>query len=148
MKYFKDFINDGVIRKLSPNKSRARDLFEESERKEASLMKIIKLIGLSEENANDIVEYCYDIIIGLIRAKLYLDGFKSSGEGAHEAEISYLQELGFSETEVKFMDEIRYFRNGIKYYGKKLNKEYASQIISFMKKISISLRKLIILFLK
>ena len=143
MKNFKDFINIGIIKKVSLNKSKARDLFQESERKKASLEKILKLIGLSEENANDIVEYCYDIIICLLRARLYLGGFKSSGEGAHEAEVSYLKESGFSETNANFMDEIRYFRNGIKYYGKRLSKDYAKKVISFTDKILPLLKGLV-----
>ncbi|MEK6873650.1 MAG: hypothetical protein AABW91_02300 [Nanoarchaeota archaeon] len=129
MKEFKEFLNKGIIKKQSMNKSRANDLIEESERKEKSLRKILSKIGLSNDNSNDILEYCYDILIGLIRAKLYLDGFKSSGEGSHEAEISYLKEIGFSETEAKIMDELRYFRNGIKYYGKRFDSEYAKKIL-------------------
>jgi len=129
MKEFREFLNKGIIKKQTANKSRANDLIEESERKEKSLKEILNKIGLSNNNSNDILEYCYDILIGLIRAKLYLDGFKSSGEGSHEAEISYLKEIGFSETEAKVMDELRYFRNGIKYYGKRFDSEYAKKIL-------------------
>ena len=50
---------------------------------------------LYEENANDIIENCYNILIGLIRSKMLLQGFNSSGSWAHEAEISYLRELKF-----------------------------------------------------
>lgn len=141
MKNFEDFVNLGIIKRIFPNKSKARDLFQESERKEASLAKVLRLIGLSDENANDIVEYCYDILLYMIRAKLYLEGFKSSGEGAHEAEVSYLAELGFSERDTNFMDKTRYFRNGIKYYGKRLSKEYAEKVVSFMNMTLPSLKK-------
>ncbi len=143
MKEFKEFVEKNIIKKQTPNKSRARDLYEESERKYKSLNRIIENIGLLEENANDIIEYCYDILISLIRAKLYLEGFKSSGEGSHEAEISYLLELNFSETETRFMDELRYFRNGIKYYGKRFDKEYAKKVIHFMEAIILKLKRLI-----
>jgi len=33
------------------------------------------------------------------------------------------------------MNQLRYFRNGIKYYGKVLDKEYAEQIVSFLNRI-------------
>ena len=142
MKEFREFLNKGIIKKQTANKSRANDLIEESERKEKSLKEILNKIGLSNNNSNDILEYCYDILIGLIRAKLYLDGFKSSGEGSHEAEISYLKEIGFSETQAKVMDELRYFRNGIKYYGKRFDSEYAKKILKFSGETSIRLKHL------
>ena len=142
MKEFREFLNKGIIKKQTANKSRANDLIEESERKEKSLKEILNKIGLSNNNSNDILEYCYDILIGLIRAKLYLDGFKSSGEGSHEAEISYLKEIGFSETEAKVMDELRYFRNGKKYYGKRFDSEYAKKILKFSGETSIRLKHL------
>ena len=116
-------------------------MFEESERKEASLKKILKLIGLSEENANDIIEYCYDIIMYVLRAKLYSEGLKSSGKSAHEAEVSYFKEIGFSDADTNFLDEARYLRNGVKYYGRRLSKEYAEKVVSFMDKVLPSLKK-------
>jgi len=77
----------------------------------------------------------------LIRARLYLEGFKASGEGAHEAEVSYLYETEFSEADIEFMNEMRFLRNGIKYYGRRLNKEYAEKVISFAERIIPYLKK-------
>ena len=108
------------------------------------LQQILDKIGLSDENSNDIIEYCYDIIISLIRAKLYLDGYKSLGEGSHEAEISYLMKLDFSETEVRFIDELRYYRNGIKYYGNRFDSEYAGKTIDLMNKVIPEVKKLLL----
>ena len=141
MKEFDEFIRKGIIRKQEPNKSRARDLIEESNRKNKSLSLIIEKIGISEENANDIIEYCYDIIISLIRAKILLDGFFSSGSYAHEAEISYLRKLKFLETEIEAIDELRYIRNGIKYYGKRQNIEYAEKVLALKEKAIKQLKK-------
>jgi hypothetical protein len=143
MRSFKEYIKEGVMRQIPPNKSKAKDLFEESERKRNSLNKIIKLIGISDENANDILEYCYDTVLYLIRSKLYLEGFKSSGEGAHEAEISYLLDIGFSGSDAKTMDELRYFRNGIKYYGKRFSKDYAIKIVGLMNRLVEVLKEMI-----
>lgn len=143
MKNFEQFVESGIIKKISPDRSKARDLLEESERKERSLKKVISFIHLSEENANDIIEFCYDIVMYLIRAILYLEGFKSFGEGSHEAEISYLKKRGFSEAEINFINEMRFFRNGIKYYGKRLEKEYAEKVLSFSGKIIPRLKKLL-----
>lgn len=98
-------------------------------------------IGLNDENANDIIEDCYDILISLIRAKMLLSGFNSSGIGAHEAEVAYMKNLDFLDTEIRFMNELRYFRNGIMYYGKRFDKEYAEKVLNFLKKIKEKLNK-------
>ena len=52
-------------------------------------------------NANFIVDSCYDIILELVRAKMLLDGYNSGM--SHEAEVSYLQRIGCSEADVRFM---------------------------------------------
>ncbi|MEK6922178.1 MAG: hypothetical protein AABX08_00060 [Nanoarchaeota archaeon] len=71
----------------------------------------------------------------LIRAKMLLGGYNATGQGAHEAEVSYLRALGFNENEVQFLDQLRYFRNGILYYGTILDEEYANKVIEFTKRI-------------
>ena len=43
--------------------------------------------------------------------------------------------LGFKDIEVSFMNELRYFRNSIVYYGKILDKGYAEKVIKFLNKI-------------
>ena len=70
-----------------------------------------------------------------IRAKMLLDGFNASGYGAHEAEVAYLRNLGFSESNVQFLDQIRFFRNGMLYYGTIIDKEYAEKVYEFLGKI-------------
>ncbi|HLD87037.1 MAG TPA: hypothetical protein VJB12_03150, partial [Candidatus Nanoarchaeia archaeon] len=94
-----------------------------------------------DHNANDYVEYCYDSIMLLIRARLYLEGFAASGKGAHEGEVSYLRVMGFPESDVQFADSLRYFRNGILYYGTSLDKEYAEQVIAFTKRVQPKLKE-------
>ena len=65
----------------------------------------------------------------LIRAKLLLDGYNSSGQFAHEAEVSFMRNLGFSESDVLFMNQLRYFINGIKYYGEDATENKAQEAI-------------------
>jgi len=132
LKDFQEFIKLGIVKKQSPDKSRANDLVIESNRKFKSLLIFLDKIGLNDENANDIIEDCYNILIGLIRANMLLAGFNSSGSGAHEAEIAYLKILGFSEKNIEFANQLRYFRNGIMYYGKSFDKEYAEKVYAFL----------------
>ena len=66
-------------------------------------------IGIRDDNANDYVEYCYDIIMFLIRARLYSLGYSSRGQGAHEAEVSFAINMGCTEKQVQFLNQLRYF---------------------------------------
>ena len=134
LKQFKEYLEEGIARKQTPDISRAKSLINESERSYNILRGIIEKIGLNNENANYIIKNSYDIIMELIRAKLLSEGFNSSGKGAHEAEVSFLREIGFRETEVYFANQLRFFRNGILYYGKTFDKEYAKKVLDFLDK--------------
>ncbi|MBU0471059.1 MAG: hypothetical protein KKF89_01825 [Nanoarchaeota archaeon] len=135
IKTFEEYAEEGIVRKISPDKQRAANLKQESERKYKSLLEMIQKMGVTNENANDYVEYCYNIIMFLIRAKMFEKGYNSSGQGAHEAEVSYTKKLGFTEPETQFLNQLRYFRNGILYYGKSFDKEYAEKVINYLEKI-------------
>ena len=100
-------------------------------------------IKVEDENANDYVEDCYDILMNLVRAKLFLNGYSTGGLGAHEAEVSYLRVLGFSEEDVQFVNQMRYFRNGILYYGTRLDKEYAEKALKLTEKIYFKLKEIL-----
>ena len=143
LKPFEDFIKDGIVKKVSINSERAKSLISESERKMRSIKMQLEKIGVIEDNANDYVEHCFDSLMNLIRAKLYLKGYAASGAGAHEAEVSYLRELGFTEKDIQFADQLRYFRNGILYYGTLLDKEYADKALEFTKKTHPQLKELL-----
>ena len=80
----------------------------------------------------------------LLRAKMLLDGYNASGFGAHESEASYMRILNFNEREVLFVDQIRYFRNGILYYGKNIDKEYAHKVVEFTKMFSPKILKMLL----
>ena len=142
LKDFDEFLKEGVVRKRTPDMPRARSLIEEAEKRNKFLNEILNKIGLSDENANYFIENSYDILIELIRAKLLIDGFSSSGKGAHEAEVSYMRKLDFNESDVGFMNDLRYFRNGILYYGKNFDKEYGKRVLDFLKKIYPKLKEI------
>jgi len=140
---FEYYLRQGIMRKISPDKSRARFLTEESEISLEGLNERIRIIKINDKNANSIIKDCYDIIIEMIRAKLFLDGYSASGNYAHEAEISYMRRLGFTENEISFMNELGYFRNSVTYYGKILDKEYADKIYNFLIKLYPKLKRII-----
>lgn len=131
---FEAFIKEGVVVKRSPDFPRSKSLMQESDGSYKSLMEVAENIGVKDENANYIIKNAYDIIMELVRAKMLLAGFDSSGQGAHEAEVSYMRKLGFGEGDVRFANQLRYFRNGITYYGKVFDKDYAEKVLKFLRK--------------
>jgi len=130
IKKFGEFIKDKIVKRQSIDKSRAEFLVKESHNSYNNLLEKIQKIELSDNNANDFVKSCYDIIMEIIRAKMLLEGYNASGFGAHEADV-------------QFADQIRFFRNGMLYYGTILDKEYAEKVIDFTKRIYHKLRQTI-----
>jgi len=131
---FEEFIKEGVVKVQAPDKSRAKFLITESGNSYRLLSELMEKIKVEDHSANMFVKSCYDILMELIRARMLLDGYNASGFGAHEAEVAYLRIIGYSETEIQFVDRLRYFRNGMLYYGTILDQEYAQIVIKFTKK--------------
>jgi hypothetical protein len=142
-KEFDEYVKKGVVKKCSIDKSRAEFLINESQNSLDGLYERIEIIGINDKNANSIIKDCYDILMELIRAKLLLTGYSSAGQFAHEAEVSYLKKLGFSDIEVSFLNDLRYFRNSVTYYGKILDKEYAKKVLDFTNGTYPKLKKMI-----
>ncbi|PIU30058.1 hypothetical protein COT07_02655 [Candidatus Woesearchaeota archaeon CG07_land_8_20_14_0_80_44_23] len=142
-KEFEEYVKNGIIRKCSINKPRAEFLINETEKAFRGLNKRLEAMGIDEDNANSIVKDCYDTIMELVRAKLLLTGYSSAGQFAHEAEISYLKKCGLSDNVIIFINDLRYFRNSITYYGKVLSVEYAEQVVEFTKKTYPKLKEMV-----
>jgi hypothetical protein len=139
-KEFEYYLKKKIIRKISPDLSRAKFLLKESEISLEGLKERIKIIGINNKNSNSIIRDCYNIIMEKIRARLLLKGYSSSGNYSHEAELSYLREISFSDNEISFLNNLRYFRNSSIYYGKLLDKEYAKRVFDFLIKIKKRLK--------
>lgn len=134
MKEFKEYIADGIVRQQHKDISRADSLMLEARQRRSFLQDILDKFGVSDKNANYVVEACYDIIMELIRSNMLRSGFSASGSYAHEAEVAFLKTLNYPESDMAFLDTLRYRRNGINYYGKITTKEYALQVLKFMEK--------------
>lgn len=135
VKAFGEFIKKGIVKRAAQDSNRAISLNTKAERKKDSLKERLDKIGITDKNSEDYIESCYDIIMLLIRAKMISEGYNASGLGAHEAEVSYLRNLGFAENDVQFADQLRFFRNGMLYYGTALDAEYANKVLAFLDKI-------------
>jgi hypothetical protein len=141
LRSFEEFLDDGTVRRQRVDVPRAASLKEESEKRRAFLKEMQQKIGVNDNNANYFVETAYDVLMELARAKLLLDGYISAGAYAHEAEVAYLRMLGFSEADVRFANDLRYFRKGIMYYGKRFDSSYALQVLQFLDKVFPHLKK-------
>ncbi len=138
---FEEYVKEGIVKKQSPNLSRAKFLIEEADKSYLGLKQRIEKIGVNNLNANSIIKDCHDIFLELIRAKMLIGGYNASGFFAHESEVSYMKNIGFSENEVSLMNELRFLRNGILYYGKILDESYAKQIFDFLEKNYLKLKQ-------
>ena len=143
LRYFKEYLAEGISRKVTTNIQRAKSLIEDSNKRHIFLTQIIKSVSITDDNANYFIEEVYDILISLIRAKMFIEGYEASGNYSHQAEVSYLRELTFSEAEINIMDEIRQFRNGIKYYGRRYTKNEADNCLNFLNSMLPKLKKLV-----
>lgn len=63
---------------------------------------------------------------------MLIKGYNAFGSYAHESEVSYLRKLNFPELDVQFLNNLRYSRNGIAYYGKRFDIDYAQKVIRFL----------------
>jgi hypothetical protein len=142
IKDFDDYIKIGIVKKGFIDKERAKNLIKDSERKIRVLEKQITQLGEDEDMLNEYILICYDSLMLLIRANMFLKGYNSSGINSHEAEISYAKILGINERDIQFLDQLRYFRNGMLYYGTILDKEYAEKVIDFTKRIYLKLKEI------
>ena len=54
-----------------------------------------------------------------------------------------MDKLGFPVADVKFMDELRFYRNMTKYYGVILDKDYAGKVLAFTRKMYPNIRVMV-----
>lgn len=139
---FDFYIEKKIVRKVSSNPIRAKDMIQKADKSLVFLKEIREKIGINNNNANDIITHCYNILMELVRAKLLKEGYKSSGNAAHEAEVSYMLKMGFSEKETEFLNELRSSRNKIMYYDNSFDEEYAKKVIEFLDSIYPRLKKI------
>ena len=135
LKFFDEFLESGTVIKRIPDAARARSLIDEAEKRRKFLAELLNKIGITDDNANYFIENSYDMLLELLRAKLLIDGFYASGEGSHEAEVAYMRNLKFEEKDVRFMNDLRYYRNGILYYGKDFDVDYGKKVVEFSNRI-------------
>lgn len=136
---FEDFIKEGSVRKISPDKQLAKSLLKIS----LLRLKNLEAMRITDENSFSIVENCYEAMRELIDALMALRGFKSY---SHQANIDFLRKfysahVGYAN--VNRIDRYRKIRNDIKYEGLLTTKSEADEIFKNTKLIIDVLIKLL-----
>ena len=132
---FEHFLNKGDVRKVAINKELAKSLTKDMfERINKSLMLNINTFS------KIVFENIYDGLRGFCDSLLALEGFKSY---SHQASIAYLSKYKFDISIIKEFDQLRYKRNGSKYYGEIILKEDAQQIKEFYLRVKDRINKII-----
>ena len=122
---FEEYLKEMTVKKGKADNERAIDLIHDSKTKLRFMNKQIETCGFTNDFSNEYILLCYDALMLMIRARMLQEGYNASGPGAHEAEVSYLQVLGFDMEDIYFLDRMRYLRNGMLYYGTCLDSVYA-----------------------
>ncbi len=136
---FGDFIREGSVRKVSPDKQLAKSLVKIA-------MLRLKNIGqykITDENSFSIIENCYEAIREMIDALMALKGFKSY---SHEANVEFLRRfysINVGYGNINKVDRYRRIRNDIKYEGLLTTKPEAEDVMKNAKAIVDILMKLL-----
>lgn len=102
------------IFKITKDPERAKDLLIMAKER----LNLIKIIP--KEVTYKIIEEYYEIIVELITAIMYSEGYKTLD---HKSLIEFISK-DLEESETQLIDILRKNRHGIVYYGKKINKEF------------------------
>ena len=136
---FDDFVKEGSVRKVSPDKMLAKSLVK------IALLRVknLEIMKMTDENSFSVVENCYEAIRELIDALMALKGFKSY---SHEANIEFLRKfylVNVGYANINKIDRYRRIRNDIKYEGLLTTKSEADEILKNTKFIIGILTKLL-----
>ena len=121
---FEYYLSKGVVKKCNKNCEKAKSLIKKA-RKRIEVSQEIKIPSFR-------LEFAYEAIIEAIEALLSVEGYKSY---SHEADISFLRKVGFSEMVVLEVDRLRRKRHRSKYYGLEFSNNDANDAVRLAKKI-------------
>lgn len=127
-----DCLESNSAVRVSPDKERAESLVETS----GERIKLIKEIN--EKNCNFVFEDYYTSVLELLQALVILSGYKIVN---HICLGYYLRDALKREDLFMIFDDVRYKRNSLTYYGKRMDFETAKKSIEHCKKLITSIRK-------
>lgn len=123
---WKDCLFNNFARTITPDPKRAESLIETAKER----IDLIK--DITEKNCNFIFEDYYISLLELLQASAFKKGFNILN---HICLGYYLRDILKREDFYILFDDIRYKRNSLTYYGKRMEYETAKQAIEKCKKI-------------
>ena len=127
-----DCINYNSSVKVSPDIGRAKSLAETAQER----INLIKEIN--EKNCNFVFEDYYTSILEYLQSLILLNGYKILN---HICLGYYLRDVLKNENLFRTFDDLRYKRNSLTYYGKKMDSETAKVSIEKCRKFIMEIKK-------
>ena len=122
--------------KISPDIGKSKSLIETSKGR----IDYIKSIKIDEKNANYIFESYYTSILELLHAIAFTSGYNIKN---HICIGFYLRDIMKKEDLFRIFNDLRYKRNSLTYYGRKMDFETAKMAIINSKDLMKKLDKFI-----
>jgi hypothetical protein len=132
-KDFKDCLVSFNARKISPDVKRSESL------KEVATERINLIKEINERNCNFVFEDYYTSILEILQSIVFRDGFNILN---HICLGFYLRDVLKREDLFQVYNDLRYKRNSLTYYGKRMDYEVAQDTIKKCRKIIKELEKL------
>lgn len=135
MKTFKEFVEEGKVKKDQPDKTRAKSMLSQGEARMADL----KTLPLNDENAPFRFEDAYEAVREVLQAFMFLEGYNPY---SHDAIIVFGYEKGLlTEAEFRRWDRNRKIRNDIHYRSEKTTIEETKDAIGSADELIKGLKK-------
>ena len=131
---WEECVENNTALEVTPDIGRARSLVETAKER----VNIIK--ELNEKNCNFVFEYHYTSLLELLQALVILKGFKVLN---HVCLGFYLRDVLKREELYIIYDDLRYKRNTLIYYGKRMDFETCKEAIEKCKFIIGEIEKLL-----
>jgi hypothetical protein len=129
MRPFDYFIKKKEVLIVSPNDKEAKSIEEDT----IARFGYFSSLEINQENSKFIFENIYEAIREILDAKMLSKGLKSY---SHQAPIVFARDNHLiSDKEAIILDKLRDLRNKSKYYGKKLELNFAKERIDEAKRI-------------
>lgn len=122
--------------KVTTNKARIRSLLETAEARVEFASEIV----LTDGSANFIFEDYYTSVLEIVEALALVNGFKIKN---HICIGYYLRDVMKRAELFRLFDDCRYKRNGLTYYGDRMDFETAKETLEKTKVLLVELKKLI-----
>ncbi len=123
---WEDCLINSSARKVSPDTKRAISLRETASER----ISVIQMVN--EKNCNFVFEDYYASLLEILQAKAFTQGYNILN---HLCVGFYLKEVLGREDLYLIFDDVRYKRNSLTYYGKRMEFEVAKEAIEHCKKI-------------